>query len=418
MPGATLLAILFMEQICMGRLAGKKIILAVTGSIAAYKSAFLTRLLIKEGAEVQVLLTEAAANFVTPLTFSTLSKRPVYLSVRSESGWNNHVDLGLWADAFLIAPCTATTLGKLANGIADNMIVATYLSARCPVFFAPAMDLDMWAHPSTQKNVQQLQSYGDTLIPVAYGELASGLLGPGRMAEPETMVDFLVEQLSTPKPLAGKTALVTAGPTYEPIDPVRFIGNRSSGKMGIAIAEALAEAGARVRLLLGPSNLSTQYPGIETIAVQTAQEMYEAALSYFPQCDLAVLAAAVADYRPKEVFSEKMKKKDGDLQLALERTPDIAASLGAKKEKHQIVVGFAMETQHAEANARGKLERKNFDFIVLNSLKDPGAGFEVDTNKVQLFHRNGEQEDWPLQSKKEVARNIGSVIVRYTSEKT
>ena len=399
----------------MESLKGKKIILAVCGSIAAYKAAFLTRLLIKAGAEVQVLMTEAASGFVSTLTFSTLSKRSVFTSVHSESGWNNHVDLGLWADAFVIAPATATTLGKLANGIADNMVVATYLSARCPVFFAPAMDLDMWTHPSTQSNIQRLQSYGDTLIPVAHGELASGLVGPGRMAEPEDIVAFLNAYFVEQHSLAGMKVMVTAGPTYEPIDPVRFIGNRSSGKMGIAIAEDLAGRGASVDLILGPSALDTEHSLIKVHRVATAQEMYEKAAELFPATQIAVFAAAVADYRPKEVHSEKIKKKTDNLNIELEKTTDIAATLGQIKKQGQLAVGFALETENAETHAKGKLERKNFDMVVLNSLRDPGAGFQHDTNKIKIFHRDGTQEEFELKSKKAVAKDIGDAILRYIS---
>ncbi|MCB0642302.1 MAG: bifunctional phosphopantothenoylcysteine decarboxylase/phosphopantothenate--cysteine ligase CoaBC, partial [Phaeodactylibacter sp.] len=369
----------------MGPLHEKKIILAVCGSIAAYKAALLTRLLIKAGADVQVLMTDAATGFVSTLTFSTLSKRPVFTSVHSEHGWNNHVDLGLWADAFLIAPATATTLGKLAHGIADNMVVATYLSARCPVFFAPAMDLDMWQHPSTQANVQRLQSYGDTLIPVEHGELASGLVGPGRMAEPEAIVEFLAASLAADQPLAGYRVMITAGPTYEPIDPVRFIGNHSSGKMGLAIAEDLAARGAQVDLILGPSVLEVSHPNIRVHRVKTGQKMFEQAKAVFPKAQIAVFAAAVADYRPKVVAEEKIKKQSDQLTIELEKTIDIAATLGKLKGPDQVSVGFALETEHPEAYAQSKLERKNFDLIVLNSLRDAGAGFQYDTNKITIF---------------------------------
>ena len=391
-------------------LEGKKIILGITGSIAAYKSAFLTRLLIKAGAEVQVLMTQAAADFITPLTLSTLSKKPVFSDVHSENSWNNHVELGLWADAMLVAPLTATTLAKMANGICDNIIVATYLSARCPVFVAPAMDIDMWAHPSTTQNIQRLQSYGNYIIPVGHGELASGLVGAGRMGEPKEIVQRLSDFFKKGQSLVGKKAIVTAGPTYEPIDPVRFIGNRSSGKMGVAIAEALAQRGASVELILGPSKLSTTLPNITTTRVQTAQDMYEAATTSFKKADVAVMAAAVADYRPKTVANKKLKKADFDLTIPLERTQDIAAALGKVKKKKQLIIGFALETNNELENAKGKLKRKNFDMIVLNSLQDKGAGFQHNTNKVK-FITEEKIIDVPLKTKKEVAEDIVDFIV-------
>lgn len=391
---------------------GKKIILGISGSIAAYKSAFLTRLLVKSGAEVQVLMTPAATDFITPLTLSTLSKRPVFSEVSSEEGWNNHVELGLWADAMLIAPSTATTLAKLANGLADNIITAVYLSARCPVFFAPAMDLDMWGHPSTQRNITALQSYGNHLIPVGHGELASGLVGAGRMAEPEDIVVHLSDFFAKKQDFSRKKALITAGPTYEPLDPVRFIGNRSSGKMGIAIAEELANRACAVRLVLGPSSLKVSHPNIEVVRVQTAQEMYEASIADFEQCDFAVLSAAVADYRPREVANQKIKKKSEDLNIPLERTIDIAASLGKIKRSNQQLIGFALETNDELDNAKGKLKRKNFDFIVLNSLRDEGAGFGHDTNKITILHRTGERKAFELKSKAAVAVDIVDELVR------
>jgi len=390
-------------------LKGKKIILGITGSIAAYKSAFLTRLLIKAGAEVQVLMTQAASDFIAPLTLSTLSKKPVFSNVHSENGWNNHVELGLWADAMIVAPLTATTLAKMVNGICDNIIVATYLSARCPVFVAPAMDIDMWAHPSTKNNIQKLESYGNHIIPVGHGELASGLVGAGRMGEPEDIVKQLHHFFTNNLPLKGKKAIVTAGPTYEPIDPVRFIGNRSSGKMGVAIAESLAKQGASVELILGPSKLSTTVPNINTTRVQTAQEMYKAATKYFKKANIAVMAAAVADYRPKTVANKKLKKGDFDLTVPLERTQDIAAALGKVKKKKQIIIGFALETNNELANAKGKLKRKNFDMIVLNSLQDKGAGFQHDTNKV-TFITAKEEKALPLKSKVKVAEDIVAFI--------
>ena len=393
-------------------LKGKKIILGITGSIAAYKSAFLTRLLIKAGAEVQVLMTKAATDFIAPLTLSTLSKKPVFADVHSENSWNNHVELGLWADAMVVAPLTATTLAKMANGICDNIIVATYLSARCPVFVAPAMDIDMWKHPSTKNNLQQLEAYGNHIIPVGHGELASGLIGAGRMGEPEDIVKQLSRFFDANLPLKGKKAIVTAGPTYEPIDPVRFIGNRSSGKMGVAIAEVLAKQGAQVELILGPSKLSSTVPNVHTTRVQTAQEMYKAATKHFKKADIAVMAAAVADYRPKSVADKKLKKGDFDLTIPLERTQDIAAALGKVKKKKQVIIGFALETNDALKNAKGKLERKNFDMIVLNSLQDKGAGFQHDTNKVTFITKK-EVQALPLKSKVEVAEDIVDFITAH-----
>ena len=400
-------------------LKGKKIILGITGSIAAYKSAFLTRLLIKAGAEVQVLMTQSATSFISPLTLATLSKKPVFTDVHNGESWNNHVDLGLWADVMLVAPLTATTLAKMANGISDNIIVATYLSARCPVFVAPAMDLDMWAHPSTTGNIDKLIAYGNHIIPVGHGELASGLVGAGRMGEPEDIVQHLeaflnngtTASLTKELPLKGKKAIVTAGPTYEPIDPVRFIGNRSSGKMGIAVAEALAKQGAAVQLILGPSNLSTEVANVELIRVQTAQDMYEAATNNFGQSHIAVMAAAVADYRPKTVADKKLKKGDFDLTIPLERTLDIAAALGKVKKKHQVIIGFALETNNELENAKGKLKKKNFDMIVLNSLQDKGAGFKHDTNKV-TFITATEVKPFPLKTKVAVAEDIANHIAQ------
>lgn len=398
-------------------LQGKKILLGVTGSIAAYKSAFLVRLLIKAGAEVQVLMTKAAGEFITPLTLSTLSKRPVHQNVISEESWNNHVELGLWADAMVIAPLTANSLAKLANGICDNIISATYLSARCPVFFAPAMDLDMWKHPSTVQNVKRLESFGDQLIDVENGELASGLSGKGRMAEPENIVKYLSDFFKNSQDLVDKTVLVTAGPTYEPIDPVRFIGNRSSGKMGVAIAESLAKRGAKVKLVLGPSKLSPSHTNIETKRVETAQEMYEAAVEWFEYSDIAILSAAVADYRPKEVALQKIKKKSAGMKIELEKTHDIAAALGALKKEKQIIVGFALETNDELDNAEGKLRKKNFDFIVLNSLRDKGAGFNFDTNKITILFKGNKKQEFELKTKAEVAEDIVEELVKYQKQK-
>jgi phosphopantothenoylcysteine decarboxylase/phosphopantothenate--cysteine ligase len=394
---------------------GKKIILGISGSIAAYKAAILTRLLIKAGAEVQILMTPNAGEFISPLTLSTLSKRDVYSSVISEHGWNNHVELGLWADAMIIAPATATTLAKMANGICDNVLTATYLSARCPVFVAPAMDLDMWKHPATVRNLQLLDSYGVKQLPVGYGELASGLVGEGRMSEPEEIVAFLDNFFVQQADLKGKTILVTAGPTYEPIDPVRFIGNRSTGKMGVSIAEALADRGAEVLLVLGPSKLTPKNKNVKLFRVETAQEMYDVCVSNFEKCDAAILSAAVADYRPAEVALQKIKKKGETLDIQLIKNPDIAATLGQMKKRGQILVGFALETNDELENAKGKLERKNLDFIVLNSLRDAGAGFSGDTNKVTIVHRNNKIEKFELKSKDDVADDIIHVLKSYLS---
>jgi phosphopantothenoylcysteine decarboxylase / phosphopantothenate---cysteine ligase len=391
-----------------------KVILGVSGSIAAYKAAHLTRLLVKNDATVKVLMTAAAADFITPLTLATLSKNPVLADVHTESGWNNHVELGLWADALVIAPATANTLAKLANGLCDNILSAVYLSARCPVFVAPAMDVDMWHHPATQENMEKLQRYGVHIIPVGHGELASGLVGDGRMAEPEQILQYVEATLdaSKPKPLAGKKALVTAGPTFEPLDPVRFLGNHSTGKMGIAIAETLAQQGAAVTLVLGPTDLRPADVRVKVVLVNTAQEMHDASVPAFKTADLAVLAAAVADYRPKTVSSVKIKKKDDDLTLELAKTIDIAAALGKTKTDRQLLVGFALETNDAQQNAMLKLEKKNLDFIVLNSMQDAGAGFGHDTNKITVLRRNGDKIDFPLKSKKAVAEDIVAEIVR------
>ena len=390
----------------MQAIAGKKIILGVSGSIAAYKAVFLTRLLVKAGAEVQVLMTSAATKFVQPLTFSTLSKRPVLTEVTSEDAWNNHVELGLWADAMLIAPATANTLARLANGICDSMIAAVYLSARCPIFVAPAMDVDMWHHPSTQENIQRLQRYGNHLIPVESGELASGLEGEGRLAEPEHIVDFLAKYFNRSQALTGQKVLITAGPTYEAIDPVRFIGNRSSGKMGVSLAKAVIEQGGEAILVLGPSSLKPQMEGLTVEHVESAQEMYDAALKHFPDCQVGIMAAAVADYRPEQAATEKIKKKGERMSIELVKNPDIAATLGQQKKEGQILIGFALETENAEANAQSKLERKNLDYIVLNSLRDTGAGFGTDTNKVSIFTAGNKVVHFELKTKDEVARDI------------
>lgn len=390
----------------MDILNGKHIVLGVTGSIAAYKAAFLVRLLIKRGAEVQVVMTPAGKEFITPLTLSTLTRKPVVSEFfdRRDGSWNSHVDLGQWADAMLIAPCTASTIGKMASGVADNMLITTYYSMKAPVFIAPAMDLDMYRHPVTQHNLETLRSIGNIIIEPASGELASQLVGKGRMQEPEEIVAALEEYFSKQAQLSKKKVLITAGPTYEQIDPVRFIGNWSTGKMGFALAEECAQRGAEVTLIAGPVSLATEHPNIKRIDVKSAHQMYEAAMENFPGSDAAILCAAVADFTPAQVSDTKIKRK-GDMTITLKPTEDIAAALGAIKRPDQRMVGFALETDHEADNAQGKLERKNLDFIVLNSLNDKGAGFGYDTNKVTLIDRKGSQE-LPLQSKKNVAKAI------------
>ena len=390
----------------MDILNGKHIVLGVTGSIAAYKAAFLVRLLIKKGAEVQVVMTPAGKEFITPLTLSTLTRKPVVSEFfdRRDGSWNSHVDLGQWADAMLIAPCTASTIGKMASGVADNMLITTYYSMKAPVFIAPAMDLDMYRHPVTQHNLETLKSIGNIIIEAASGELASQLVGKGRMQEPEVIVTALEEFFSKQAQLSKKKVLITAGPTYEQIDPVRFIGNWSTGKMGFALAEECAARGADVTLIAGPVSLTTEHPNIKRIDVKSAHQMYEAAMQNFPDSDAAILCAAVADFTPAVTSDTKIKRK-GDMTITLKPTEDIAAALGAIKRPDQRMVGFALETDHEADNAQGKLERKNLDFIVLNSLNDKGAGFGYDTNKVTLIDRKGSQE-LPLQSKKNVAKAI------------
>lgn len=396
----------------MGMLEGKRIILGICGSIAAYKSAFIVREFIKRGAEVQVILTPSALRFVTPLTLATLSKRPALSELVADEDrgvWNNHVDLGNGADLFLIAPASAGTLAKMAQGAADNLLLTTYLSATCPVFFAPAMDLDMHAHPANAHNIELLEKRGNIHIPSESGELASGLSGTGRMAEPENIADFIEAYFSERAPLRGKRVVITAGPTYEAIDPVRFIGNHSSGKMGYALAEALLAAGAEVTLVSGQVSLNPPR-GAKLISVTSAEEMYRATLPLFRNSDIGVAAAAVADYRPAEPAKSKMKKRDENLVIRLEPTRDILKSMGAEKQSEQLLVGFALETDNAEANARGKLTAKNCDLIVLNSLADEGAGFSHDTNKVTLMTRN-KTVNLELKSKKDAASDIVAFLV-------
>lgn len=389
-------------------LTNKNILLGVCGSIASYKSASLVRLLVKAGANVRVVMTKDACNFITPLTLSTLSKNPVLSNYYdSETGsWNNHVELGLWGDLMIIAPASANTLAKFANGLCDNLLTAVYLSAKCPVYFAPAMDLDMWKHPATQKNISSLISFGNIMIQPGYGELASGLTGEGRMAEPEAILEFLSNELKKKLPLIGKKALVTAGPTYEAIDPVRFIGNHSSGKMGFAIAEELAALGASVVLVTGPTSLRLNNPNIKRVDITSATEMLEAALNNFAGTDISILSAAVADYRPKDISLSKIKKDSSEFQIDLIKTPDILATLGKEKKTGQILVGFALETNNEEENAIKKLEKKNLDFIVLNSLRDEGAGFKNDSNKITIIDRKLNKQIFELKPKTEVAADI------------
>lgn len=398
----------------MSVLSGKKILLGITAGIAAYKSANLVRLFIKLGAEVKVIMTPASKDFITPLTLSTLSKNPVhsqfYDTENENELWNNHVELGLWADYFLIAPATANTLSKMSNGTCDNLVLATYLSAKCPVYFAPAMDLDMYKHPSTKENLEKLQHFGNIIIPATSGELASGLFGEGRMAEPEDIVSFIENDILSKLPLRGKKVLITAGPTYEAIDPVRFIGNHSSGKMGFEIAKSAANLGAEVFLISGPSQEQIKHSLIHRIDVVSADEMYKAAHQFFPEVQMAILAAAVADYKPKNVSHQKIKKKDATLSIELEPTKDILASLGAIKE-NQFLVGFALETDNEIENAKSKLQRKNLDLIVLNSLQDKGAGFATNTNKITIIDKDLNEKIFELKSKEAVSIDILNEII-------
>ena len=410
----------------MSVLNGKKILLGISGGIAAYKTASLVRLFIKAGAHVQVIMTPASKDFVTPLTLATLSKNPVYstfyttetsdiaedTSLQKEGVWNNHVELALWADFMLIAPATANTLSKMASGTCDNLLLATYLSAKCPVYFAPAMDLDMYKHPSTLSNFKTLADFGNTIIPAESGELASGLSGEGRMAEPENIISFLEADLESKLPLKGKKILVTAGPTYEAIDPVRFIGNHSSGKMGFDIALGAAQLGASVILVSGPTHCKAEHSAIHLIPVVSSEEMFEACQRYYSQVDVAIAAAAVADYRPKSVAPQKIKKTDSELIIELEKTKDVLASLGLAKTK-QFLIGFALETENEIENAKLKIQKKNLDLIVLNSLQDEGAGFRKETNKVTFIDKNFKVEPMELKSKEAVAEDILNKVIAH-----
>ncbi|WP_158796776.1 bifunctional phosphopantothenoylcysteine decarboxylase/phosphopantothenate--cysteine ligase CoaBC [Pedobacter sp. L105] len=394
-------------------LKNKNIILGVCGSIAAYKSAILIRLLIKAGANVRVILTADAENFITPLTLATLSKNPVYTKYfEEETGvWSNHVELGLWADYMIIAPVSANTMGKMANGLCDNLLSAVYLSAKCPVYYAPAMDLDMWKHESTRANVEKLNSFGNQIISPSSGELASGLYGEGRMAEPEEIINFLIDHIKKDLPLAGVKVMVTAGPTYEPIDPVRFIGNHSSGKMGFAIADEMAGLGAEVTLICGPT-AEKSVRQVQRIDVTTAAEMLEACTSNFAHSTISIMSAAVADYTPKHPALQKIKKKEEEFSIDLKKTTDILLTLGQLKSPAQILIGFALETENEEENAKYKLKKKNLDLIVLNSLNDTGAGFQKDTNKITIFNRAEEKTVYTVKSKTEVAKDICNQILK------
>lgn len=400
----------------MSVLSGKKILLGVSGGIAAYKTANLVRLFIKAGAQVQVVMSPASLHFVTPLTLATLSKNPVYSTFYNEEEgngeWNNHVELGLWADLMIVAPATANTLSKMANGNCDNLLIATYLSAKCPVYFAPAMDLDMYKHPSTLDSFHKLKSFGNIIIPAESGELASGLSGEGRMAEPENIVSFLEHDLLEKLPLKGKKILITAGPTYEAIDPVRFIGNHSSGKMGFDIANEAVNKGAEVILVTGPTHLNVQNSAIKLIRVTSAQDMYDACHEFYNSVDVAIAAAAVADYRPKNVANQKIKKNDATFSIELEKTKDILASLGEQK-KNQFLIGFALETENEIEHAKQKIQKKKLDLIVLNSLNDEGAGFGKATNKVTFISKEFAIEPKELKSKEEVAQDIINKVIQF-----
>lgn len=392
-------------------LKGKKILLGVTGSIAAYKSVHLVRLLVKEGAQVKVIVTPAAKDFVSPLTLSVLSKNEISSELFSEASWNNHVDAGRWADVMIIAPLSCNTLAKMAAGMCDNLLLATYLSATCPVVAAPAMDEDMWKHPATKNNLEKLELFGNKIIPAEHGELASGLIGEGRMAEPETILKYLNDFFFESKPLKGKTALVTAGPTFEAIDPVRFVGNHSSGTMGIEIADELARKGAEVHLVLGPSSLKPS-AAVKVTRVTSAQQMFDACKPFF-NSDIMIMAAAVADYTPEQRSDKKIKKSNGTLDLQLVKTPDILKAAGEAKKDHQILAGFALETNDEKQNAKIKLDKKNADLIVLNSLNDEGAGFGGNTNKITIFERSGREISFDTKSKKDVAADIVNAVINY-----
>jgi phosphopantothenoylcysteine decarboxylase / phosphopantothenate---cysteine ligase len=398
-------------------LQGKRILLGITGSIAAYKSILLVRLLVTAGAEVKIVMTPAAKDFVTSLTLATLSKNKVLIQLADEDTWANHVMLGRWADVMLIAPLSCNTMAKMATGMCDNLLLASYLSATCPIAVAPAMDEDMWHHQATKKNIEALESFGNKVISVTRGELASGLYGEGRMAEPQEIVTYLEENFFRGKELAGKTALVTAGPTYEAIDPVRFVGNHSSGKMGLAIAEALYNRGAEVKLVYGPIKTSTAFKGIQVTKVTTAQEMFEACMSIFPSVDIAVMTAAVADYKPSTVATQKIKKVDETFELTLVKTKDILKSLGAIKRDKQLLVGFALETNNEKENAVKKLKVKKADLIVLNSMNDSEAGFGKETNKVTIFDKDMTEHRYEAKSKKLVAEDIVELIIKKLHDK-
>ena len=391
---------------------GKKILLGITGSIAAYKSAFLVRLLVKAGAEVKVIMTPSSTDFISKLTLSTLSNNKVLVDLFDEESWANHAMLGRWADLMLIAPLSCNTLSKMAHGQCDNLLLAVYLSATCPVVVAPAMDEDMWHHPSTNENIRKLTEFGNRIIPVDTGELASGLVGDGRMAEPEAIVGFIEDSFNVSQSLSGKKAFVSAGPTYEPLDPVRFIGNHSSGKMGLAIAEELYARGADVTLIMGPSSINLPANGIKSVRVNTAEEMYNACTKQFDKSDIGVMAAAVADYTPVEVAADKIKKANGELVIELKKTKDILKGLGEKKSSEQVLVGFALETNNEREYALEKLKNKKADMVVMNSLSDKGAGFGTDTNKITIFDKSGKEFNYDLMSKKEAAKNIVDTIIQ------
>ena len=395
-------------------LKGKKVLLGVTASIAAYKATYIVRLLKKLGASVRVIQTEASLDFVTPLVLSTLSENSVIIDVidKDTKEWNSHVELGLWADYIIFAPLTAKSMSKMVEGNCDNQLIASYLSAKCPVYFAPAMDLDMYQHPSTQNNIKKLQEYGNVLIPVQYGELASGLVGEGRMAEPEDIINFILNDINKEKELFGKSCLVTAGPTHENIDPVRYIGNRSSGKMGSAIAEELAEKGANVTLVMGPSSIKSNHPNVNQINVTTADEMYEVVSQHFSESDISVFSAAVSDYKPKVVYKEKVKKLDDNWTVELEKNKDILMEMSLSKRENQFVVGFALETENEQENAINKLKKKKLDLIILNSTKDSGATFGFDTNKITIIEKDLKVREFDLKNKSEVAKDIVSAIIK------